>query len=366
MRAPVLALPLTAALLLPAAAADYTVAVEKIAALTGPEATADMRGPDICGTDIGTIAELDGRMLFAFGDTFGFNGADCPRFGPNWRSNVLANSTDFDASDGIDLTDWLTGMTGRAVAVSEGDHLPAFSGADGEQTRIPTAMVAVGDRLYLHYMSVHGFAARGGEWECNWSRFVWSDDGGKNWTENETVFGESDSRFNMLALSNAAGPGNEDAAHVYAVGTACGRFGAGYAARVPAGDLLDLPAWQYWDGAEWSGDPDTAAEVIPPIAGEGSLVFNTGLGKWMYTTLDQDAEAIELYLADKPWGPWDTVIPLVSGLEFEQIYGAYMTPSLVSEDGCSFYFIMSQFGPYNTYVMRAELKAADADGEHCA
>jgi len=52
-----------------AIAQSYSVTVEKIAALAGPEAPVDMKGPDICGTDIGTIAEFKRRMVFAFGDT---------------------------------------------------------------------------------------------------------------------------------------------------------------------------------------------------------------------------------------------------------------------------------------------------------
>ena len=344
-----------------AMAQPYDVSIDKVAALTGPNAAADMRTPDICGTDIGTMAELNGRIYFAFGDTFGHSGSACPRFGPNWRSNVLGYTTDTDAADGIDIEGWLTDADGKAIAITEGAHQPAFTGDDGEQTRIPTAMVAIGGRLYLHYMSVHGFAARGGEWTCNYSRFTYSDDGGETWAEAESDFGSRDGRFNMLALSAQSGPGNEDGAFVYAIGTACGRFGAAYAARVATNAVLDPNAWEYFDGEGWSASPADAAEVIPPIAGEGSLVFNAGLGKWMYTTLNQNAEAIQLHFADHPWGPWGDAIDLVSGREYAQIYGAYMTPTLISADGHTFYFVMSQFGPYNAYVMRATLSAA---GDH--
>lgn len=31
-----------------------------------------------------------------------------------------------------------------------------------------------------------------------------------------------------------------------------------------------------------------------------------------------------------------------------------MTPSFLSDEGRSLFFVMSQFGPYNTYVMKAE------------
>lgn len=335
-------------LALPAQAAEYTATVERVKALTGPNAPVDMRVPDICGTDLGTIAEHEGRLVFAFGDTFGYDNGACRRFGPNWRSNVIGFSRDADPSDGIVIDDWLKSPDGIAIAASEGAHEKAFT---GEQTRIPTAMVSIGDRLYLHYMSVHGFAAAGGVWECNWSRFISSDDGGATWQEAATEFGGKDSHFNMLALSLDP----RDPTHLYALGTQCGRFGGVKAARVPAASVLDNSAWEYFDGSGWSADPAAAAEIIPPIAGEGSLAWNAGLGQWMYTTLNQNAEAIQLRLAPDPWGPWGEPIELVSGKEYAQIYGAYLTPSWIADDGRSFYFVMSQFGPYNAYVMKATL-----------
>ncbi len=54
-------------------------------------------------------------------------------------------------------------------------------------------------------------------------------------------------------------------------------------------------------------------------------------------------------------GPWSDPIPLATIAENPQAYGAFMTPSWIADDGTSFYFVMSQFGPYNTYVMRAAL-----------
>lgn len=46
----------------------------------------------------------------------------------------------------------------------------------------------------------------------------------------------------------------------------------------------------------------------------------------------------------------------MSGKDYAQIYSAFMTPSWISADGRSFYFVMSQFGPYNAYVMKATLR----------
>ncbi len=339
-----------------AAAQEFTATVEKIGTLTGPEAPVDMEEPDICGTDIGTMAEIGGRILLAFGDTFGWSNGRCTRFGPNWRSNVLAFTSDMDPSDGIAIESWLTGEDGKAVAVAEGVHQDPFK---GEQSRIPTAMVTVGDKVYLHTMSVHGFASMGGVWLCNSSRFYLSDDEGASWTAQPHAFGDFKSSFNMLALSAAPGAGNEDGHYVYAIGTPCGRFGGARLARVPAEELFDNAAWEYFDGNSWSSDRADAAEIIRPGAGEGSLAWNGGLGKWMYTTLNELSARIELRLADVLTGPWSDPIPLATGAEYPQNYGAFMTPSWIADDGLSFYFVMSQFGPYNTYVMRAELTRVD-------
>ena len=327
--------------------------VRPIAALTGPDATDSTQDVDICGTDIGTMAELNGKVYFAFGDTFGFDGTSCTPFGPNWRSNVLGISSDSNPSDGITWDSWLTGAGSKAIAVSEGAHQPPFT---GEQTRIPTAMVAVNDRLYMHYMSVHGFAQKGGLWLCNNSRFTYSDDEGKTWTEAQSEFGSYGDTFNMLALTQEAGRGNEGGRYIYAVGTSCGRFGGARVARVPTDKLLELDAWQYYTGKGWSAERDVAVEVIKPAVGEGSILWNSFLKRWLYAYLNENTTALELRQAEYPWGPWSDPFTLVTSAEYPQLYGAFMTPSLLKDGGRTLYFVMSLFGPYNTYVMEAKLQ----------
>ena len=333
-------------------APGFVAKVTRIGTLTGPNAPVDMKGPDICGTDLGTVAELGDELVFAFGDTFGWQDGRCTRFGPNWRSNVIGFSADGDPSDGVAIERWLAGADGRAVAAVEGAHAEPFK---GEQSRIPTAMVAVGETLYLHAMSVHGFASMGGVWLCNSSRFFSSADGGTTWQAAAATFGDHKSSFNMLALSSAAGAGNEGGQYVYAIGTACGRYGGARVARVPADRLTNNEAWEYFDGEAWVTERAQAAEVIRPGVGEGSLAWNAGLGRWMFTTLNELSGAIELRLAKRVEGPWSEPVSLGTMAEFPQGYGAYMTQRWISADGLSFYYVMSQFGPYNTYVMRAEL-----------
>ena len=161
-------------------------------------------------------------------------------------------------------------------AAAEGRHLLKFT---SEQTKIPTAMVTVGDTLYMHYMSVHGFADMGGVWLCNSSRFIASKDGGKTWDKGVADFGNFQSSFNMLALSAQAGTGNEDGKYVYAVGTPCGRFNGARVGRVVADKLMDNAAWEYWDGAAWVAERNGAHQRID----------------WRFTTADARIKLKHLY-----------------------------------------------------------------------
>src|ERR1700730_4976424 len=171
--------------------------VENVRALTGNDSPTEMKSLDVCGTALGTMTEVGNRIVFAFGDTFGYDGDICRGIGgPNWRSNVFASTTDHDPATRVVLEDWLRGPDGKAIAGVEGTPQPAFAGADGEQTKIPTAMVSVGNRIYLHYMSVHGFSTAGGVWDCNYSKYGYSDDFGKTWHPSDLEFGKNDSNFN--------------------------------------------------------------------------------------------------------------------------------------------------------------------------
>jgi hypothetical protein len=210
----------------PVFAQEFTASATLMQQLTGPDAQAGMQALDICSTDLGTMTELNDTIVIAFGDTFGWQGDACQKFGPN------------------------------------------------------------------------------------------------------------------------------------AIGTPCGRSNGARAARVEAEKLQQTAAWEYWDGEAWSNDRAQAAEIIKPGVGEGSLVWNAGIKRWMYATLNVLSSALELRFAERPEGPWSPPAVLASASDYSLPYGAFMTPAWIAEDGLSFSFIMSQFGLYNTYVMKAELQRA--------
>jgi hypothetical protein len=99
----------------------------------------------------------------------------------------------------------------------------------------------------------------------------------------------------------------------------------------------------------------SAMEVIPAPVGEGSILCNLGLKRWMYTYLNESTASIELRKAEQPWGPWSIPNVVTTAQKFPQLYGAFMTPSFLKDNGRTLYFVMSMFGPYNTFLMKATL-----------
>jgi Domain of unknown function (DUF4185) len=330
--------------------------------LTGPYAPGDQRAVDVRGNDLGIVAESCDQLFFVFGDTFGYDssGSLAPG-GSNWRSNTFGRSTDLDPSKGITIEHWLVGPDGKAVAIVEGAHQPPLTGSDGEQTKIPTAMVVIDKRIYVHYMSVHGFLPKGGAWETNYTKWVYSDDWGSSWTQDPQIFTGRDSIFTELALTKESGAGNENGHFVYVLGTPNGRFGPARCARVEKERLLDFSAWQFYagrpgDDTRWSRSMQDAVEVVPVPVGEASLLWNPFLHCWMYTYLNESSHNLELRTADFVWGPWSSPVTLATPQAYPQLYGAFMTPSFLRDQGRTLDFVMSSFSPYLTHIMKAVLQ----------
>jgi hypothetical protein len=72
--------------------------------------------------------------------------------------------------------------------------------------------------------------------------------------------------------------------------------------------------------------------------------------------LDESRSAVVLRHASAPTGPWSGERVLAHGSEFPGLYGAYIHPWSTETD---LYFTMSQWGPYNVFLMHAPLAAPD-------
>lgn len=323
--------------------------VEVVAKVTGedsPNRTGSRFG--FHSTDLGILwDDGSGRVLAAFGDTYG-DGWAGPGAGPrssDHRRNVLVRSAaPASALDGgLRLDQTVQDRPAHAAEILGSDSRPLL-----ESTVIPTAGIAVDGVQYLHYMSVARWRRKG--WRTNYGGIARSDDGGRTWTKVRRA------RWpNSLPARRSfqLGAFARDADWVYLFGVPNGRSGAISVARVHRGSVDDVGAYRYWDGTGWSDRVRDAVEVCPGPAGELSVAFHSGLGCWLMVYLHDAAGRIVLRSADAVTGPWSEEQTLVSGADHPALYGGFLHPHGL--DGSRIYFTMSQWVPYNVFLVRADL-----------
>ncbi|MBB3038961.1 DUF4185 domain-containing protein [Hoyosella altamirensis] len=327
----------------------------------------------ITGTDLGIMWDNGGsgddqQLLVAFGDTVG----DCRQPGGEWRSNALLRSVDTDLSDGVDLL--VPRHTDSLVAASvapEGQDFArqiieglGFSGV--EVTIIPTAAVAIDGKQYINYMSVREWGDHG-EWRTNFSAIAVSEDNGHTWeTALSTIRLSSDVSFEGVPQF---APGHENfqmhayvksGEYLYGFGTPPGRFGAAHLSRVAVGDILDLNAYEYWNGVSWEAEAAQTEPVIPAPVSELSVQWNEYLGKFIAMYADEPAGTIVLRTAESPEGPWSDASILIDSSDISGLYAPYIHPW---SSGNTLYFAISRWSDYNVLLMRTDL---DELGERAA
>jgi hypothetical protein len=94
---------------------------------------------------------------------------------------------------------------------------------------------------------------------------------------------------------------------------------------------------------------------VPAPVGELSVMWNAYLGRWIMTYLNERQAALVIREARELWGPWSSEQTLVSAADYPGLYGAYLHPWLVENEGETIYFAMSQWGPYAVFLMKATL-----------
>lgn len=340
--------------------APHRIETEEIRRLTGEftlENDTSLAG-NVTGTDLGHMFDLDGKLYMVFGDTYGRG----TRYagGPqgdhrDWRSNVMAVIPEWRHDGNAGLVgpkfprQGFSGLNWSFIAdraLHAKELLPGAKQQDGtgEVTKIPTNGIAVGGRIFLHYMSIH-------DWRIpvtNYSALGYSDDQGQTWNYSARIW-PSNSNFAQVAFTR-----HED--HVYLFGIPAGRKGGVKLARVPSDRdrMLDQSAYEYfhadngWVPANESG----ALEIIPGPVGELSVMYNHFLRRWIALYVSERDHGIWLRDAPILTGPWSAPKPVWPE---EGAYGAYIHPYLIENDGEYIYFTMSRWGPYQVYMMRARL-----------
>ena len=322
--------------------------LELVAPVTGedsPNRTGSRFG--FLATDLGILwDDGDGGVLAAFGDTYG-EGWVGPGAGlrtADHRRNVLLRATRTDLANGLFFDEATEDHPGHAAEI-----LPKDPRRRVESTVIPTAGIAVDGVQYVHYMSVAMWGVPGG-WRTNYGGVAYSRDRGLTWHK------DSDARWRNSLLGrqrSQMGAFTRDDRHVYLFGTRNGRYGPVYLARVDPGGVAEPHRYEFWTGKGWHRWWRRAVPVSPGPAGELSVAFHSGLGLWLMVHLQDKAGRIVLRAAREVTGPWSEPETLVAGAAYPALYGGYLHPGAL--DGDEIYFTMSQWGPYNVFLMRARL-----------
>jgi hypothetical protein len=322
--------------------------VEMVARLVGEGAVNDTGGKwGVYGTDLGSMFDKDGKLYLVFGDTFGccIPGSGGPGNATDWRSSAVAITTDRDPQDGLTFDEMLTDRPGHARQI--------LSKSSGDVTVIPTNGVAIGGQMILHYMAVKRWGEPGA-WELNESGLSVSVDDGQTWKKDTGVKWPGDSHFGQVAFVKSGET-------LYLFGIPGGRYGGARLARVPQEKVLDPSSYEYFAGMKgsetlWSADEPSAVEVVPAPVGELSVMWNGYLERWIMTYLDDTRDQIMIREASELWGPWGPALLMVSSQAYPGLYGAYLHPWYVENEGETIYFTMSQWGPYAVFWMKARLE----------
>ncbi len=306
----------------------------------------DMRW-QVDGTDLGLMWETEpGRIAMVFGDTFGKGWSAGGVGGPDddWRSNVLAHSTDRDLSDGLTLDTMVQDSRCHAAELLGSRKIKNW-----ETTTIPTSGFALGGRQYLSFMSVNRWSRVPGMWWTNYGGIAYSDDGGSTWVKDQHA--RWDNLFGLGRFQVAAMVPHGD--HVYMFGTPNGRVGMIGLARVPKDEVLNKTAYQYWVNGTWAPAAENqATPLVAGMASELSVRVDPGTGAWQMSYLDSARGAIVLRTAAEPQGSWTEPVQLVSTADYPKSYGGFLHPWSTSRD---LYFALSAWDSYNVYLLHARL-----------
>jgi hypothetical protein len=316
------------------------VSVEYVSHLTGPESPThtELEGWNIAGTDLGFTFEHEDTLYMVFGDTWGRDGVE----GTDWRSNIMV-IVESHPEYGYVITDAITDENGEAKEL-----LPSLKVPKEEYTVIPNTGIAVGDRMYLHYMSVRDWVQHPSKYKepiVNGSGIAWSDDGGHTWVQDPDAVWLGPSDFSESTMVRHDG-------YIYVFGTPPGRLGPAKLFRVPEDDLLDPTQYEYWTDDGWSPDAELAIEVVPAPVGERSIRWSERHQRWLMMYKNEETHHIVLRTAENLEGPWDEERNIVSPGEYPRLYAPLMLPV----EGDEVYFAMSIFLPeYQVYLMRVTL-----------
>lgn len=316
---------------------------EVVMQLTGADSPNRTDRWDVYGTDLGHMFLYKGQLRYAFGDTFGKGRPLVGPGGTNHRDNTMARSTDTNSVGGLVFKDYVSDPFGNAKELFDDNTVASV---------IPTNGIAIGERMFLHYMAVRNWGPPG-SWDVAFSGLAYSDDGGQTWTMDPKIKWGDHSNFAQVAMLR-------DGGYVYLFGIPEGRFGGVKLARVRERSLLNRGSYRYWTGFGWARDERIATTIVPPPVGELSVRWSGRYNRWLMTSLN-DAnqskygghDAIVLRSSKRLTGRWSDELVLTTSADYPLPYAPYQVPT--QPDGNDLYYNMSRYDEYNVFLMRTTL-----------
>lgn len=333
-------------------------------------------GFGVYGTDIGATFYEGGKMYFAFGDTYSMDSGpygeppgseDGCLPGDCWRSNAMAWTDDFDASDGIQIKGWQTSATKPqwAMEVIPSNHQNTCD-PHGERSKIPIAGLGYynpdagsGSRL-LWYMSIRCFNFLSPpSIEVDHSAFAYSQSDG-------SFIGYAQYRPEEANFFAGTVWIDHFQSIVYLFGV--GMDGGIRLARTETKNIGDMAAYSYWDGSEWKNDDNGdaaelkhAVSVLPAghegLRGEISVVWNSYANRFMMMGLNEVLGQIQLFQSPTITGPWSIVDR--ASTPNAGWYAPMLSEHYMGNAGKDLYFLLS-----NTYVYNVGLFKASIDNRN--
>jgi hypothetical protein len=325
--------------------------------LTGYDSKNKTNEYDVFGTDLGSMFNVGDKTYIVFGDTFGYRSSEkTGAGGSDWRSNTLAVTTDNDPSDGLTIDRMITDYGKHAKEV-----IPSAKVNNQEMTKIPTHGIAVGDNLYLYFMSVYHWGTHG-NWVTNYSGLTKSKDQGEHWEILEDVKWPGDSNF--IQVSPYKIKISEELTEIYLWAIPAGRFGGVQLMKVDERFIEDINQYKYFAGLDdrdepiWSTEMDEAITIVEGNVGELSVIWNPYLERWIMMYL-KEGTGVVMHEGITPWGPWSDPITVIPKEEYPGLYGPYMNEKYLEDNGKTIYFTLSLWGPYNVFWMKVTLDKAE-------
>lgn len=238
-------------------------------------------------------------------------GTDCDNWPTTWSSDdhVYTAAGDGTAFGG-ERGSWvcrLIGLPGSLI----GENRSLISTQPGPEGEKGSGIISVGGTLYLW--------ARNADNDGNHADLGRSTDKGLTWTWGPT--------FTQLGYPTFVNFGKDNAGardgYVYTVShddpnsyTSSDRF---VLLRVPAGQIMNVAAYQWFAGTAGSGSPQWSTNPANRQAvftyteqGEGrcrrsGISYHASLGRYLWYQRYQETNGFGVYDAPEPWGPWTTV-----------------------------------------------------------